>query len=102
MTTPPLDRHEIISVLRLHGGEFAAKFGVVGLGLFGSAARDELRADSDVDVLVEFAERSRYDTYFGLKDRLEALIGRPVDLVTTAGLKPRARTSVERDLVRVA
>ena len=38
----------------------------------------------------------------GLKDYLEALFGRTVDLVTERGLKPRARRHVERDLVRVA
>lgn len=81
--------------------EMARRFGVRQLSLFGSAARDELRADSDVDVLVEFEGPASFDAYFGLKDHLEALLLRPVDLVTTRGLKPRARESVERDLVRV-
>ncbi len=70
--------------------------------MFGSAARDELRADSDVDVLVDFANAPGYDVYFGLKDALEQLLGRPVDLVTASGLKPRARIAVENDLIRVA
>jgi hypothetical protein len=55
-----------------------------------------------VDVLVEFEVPATFDGYFGSKDYFEALLGRPVDLVTDRGLKPRARRHVERDLVRVA
>lgn len=98
---PPTRRSEILALLARQRAEMARRFGVRQLSLFGSAARDELRADSDVDVLVEFEGPARFDAYFGLKDHLEALLLRPVDLVTTRGLKPRARESVERDLVRV-
>ena len=77
-------------------------FGVARLALFGSAARDELRPESDIDVLVDFDGPATFERYFGLKDRLEQALGRPVDLVTSRGLKPRARAQVERDLVRVA
>ena len=70
--------------------------------LFGSAARDQLRPDSDIDVLVDFDGPATFDRYFGLKDRLEQAFGRPVDLVTSRGLKPRARAQVEREMVRVA
>ena len=72
------------------------------LALFGSAARDEMRPDSDVDVLVDFDGPATFDGYFELKDYLEGLLCRPVDLVTDKGLKPGARQYVERDLVRVA
>ncbi len=68
----------------------------------GSAARDEMGEGSDVDVLVEFEGLSTFRGYFDLKDYLEALLGRTVDLVTERGLKPRARRHVERDFVRVA
>jgi hypothetical protein len=53
-------------------------------------------------VLVEFEGAATYRGYFDLKDYLELLLGRSVDLVTEQGLKPRARRHVERDLVRVA
>lgn len=70
--------------------------------MFGSAARDELRADSDIDVLVDFNDPPTMTGFFGTQDALEALLGRPVDLITVAGLKPRARVQVERDLIDVA
>ena len=74
----------------------------VCLAVFGSAARDELREDSDIDVLVAFEGAPTFDGYFDLKAFLERLLGRPVDLVTESGLKPRARRHVEQDLIRVA
>lgn len=96
------DRAAVLSLLRAHRQRLAEGFGAHELGVFGSAARDEMRADSDVDVLVEFVEAPSYDAYFGLKDALEQLLGRRVDLVTTSGLKPRARIAVEKDLIGVA
>ena len=97
-----MNRKTILDVQNARKTEIAERFGVEQLALFGSAARDELREDSDVDVLVEFTGVSTYEGYFGLKDYLEALLGRTVDLVTESGLKPRARRHVERDLIRVA
>jgi predicted nucleotidyltransferase len=97
-----MDRTRLIALLRQHAPVLAQRFGAREVALFGSAARDELRSDSDVDILVGFDRPPTFDTYFGTKDYLESVLGRPVDLVTPAGLKPRARQHVERDLVRVA
>ncbi len=97
-----MNRKQILALLAERRQELAARFAVKRLGLFGSAARDELRDGSDIDLLVEFEGPATFDGYFGLKDHLEALLGRPVDLVTERGLKPRARRSVEKDLVGVA
>ena len=97
-----VNREQILKILAARQGEITARFGVKRLALFGSAARDELRADSDVDILVEFTGPATFGGYFELKDYLEQVLGRPVDLVTEKGLKPRARPYVERDLIRVA
>jgi len=96
------NRDQILKTLSDHRHEIVQRFGVKHLALFGSAARDELRDDSDVDVLVEYEVPVTYDGYFKLQDYLQALLGRPVDLVIERGLKPRARRHVEKDLVRVA
>lgn len=95
------NREQILKALSDHRHELAQRYGVKQLALFGSAARDELRDDSDVDVLVEFEGPATYDGYFKLQDHLQVLLGRTVDLVTERGLKPRARRHVEKDLVRV-
>jgi Predicted nucleotidyltransferases len=97
-----MDKSQILKALELHQEEILRRFQVRHLGLFGSAARDEMGEDSDVDVLVEFAGPATFDGYMDLKDYLEKLLKRRVDLVTETGLKPLARPSVERDLVRVA
>lgn len=55
-----------------------------------------------MDILVEFDRPPTFDRYVDLKDFLEQALGRPVDLVTIGGLKPRARALVERDLIRVS
>ncbi len=97
-----MTRAELIAQLKAMAPLLSQRFGARSVSLFGSAARDELRADSDVDILVEFEGAATFDAYFGLKDHLEAALGRTVDLVTAGGLKPRARQQVERDLIRVA
>jgi predicted nucleotidyltransferase len=97
-----MDRASILALLQEHRDEISTRFGAKHLALFGSAARDELRPESDVDVLVDFDGPATFDGYFDLKDYLEHLLCRPVDLVTSRGLKPRARQHVERDLVRVS
>lgn len=73
-----------------------ARCGVTELSVFGSAARGELRDDSDIDLLAEFDE-GRSVTLFTLIDlqtELAALLGRAVDLVPKRGLKPLVRERV--------
>ena len=79
------------------------QFEVIRLGLFGSAARGEFDPQSsDVDFLALFDRRDDadyLDRFFGMLWGLEALFGRPVDLMTEYSLKkPRLRSAVEKDL----
>ncbi|TAK20701.1 MAG: hypothetical protein EPO26_16885 [Chloroflexota bacterium] len=71
------------------------------LELFGSAAAGSDRpGESDLDFLVEFEPMpsgSYADAYFGLLESLEALLGRPVDLVVPSAIKnPYFRQAVEQ------
>jgi len=88
--------------LSQHRDEMQRRFALRHLSVFGSAARDELREGSDIDLLVEFEGPPTFDGYVGLKDYLEALLGVKVDLATEAMVKPRLRRSIEKDLLRVA
>ena len=97
-----MDRAAILKKLNQHSDEILDKCGAKHLSLFGSVARDELHDDNDIDVLVEFEGAVTYDGYFDLKEFLELMLCRRVDLVTDKGLKPRARRHVEKDLIRVA
>ena len=70
------------------------------LHLFGSAARDDFRAaDSDLDFLVEFEElppAAYSQAFFSLREGLEKMFGRPVDLLTAEALRnPYLRQRVE-------
>jgi predicted nucleotidyltransferase len=78
------------------------RFAVRSLFLFGSAARGQAGPASDVDVLVEFDGPPTFDRYMDLKFHLEDLLGRRVDVVTPAALKPHMRPVVQREAVRVA
>jgi predicted nucleotidyltransferase len=94
-------REQVIHTLRAHKSELAATYGVRGLALFGSLARDEGTERSDVDLLVEFDRAVGYFGLVALEEYLANLLHRPVDLGTLASLKPRIRRQVEQDLVDV-
>jgi uncharacterized protein len=92
------------SALKEHGTEIEAlcrRYGVRRLEVFGSAATSrEKSEESDLDFLVEFAPfppGGYADAYFGLFESLEALFGRPVDLVVASAIRnPFFRQSVEQ------
>jgi predicted nucleotidyltransferase len=97
-----MSKEQILSLLAGRREDILVKFGVNKLSIFGSAARDDMRSGSDVDILVEFQGPATFDKYMDLKAYLEALLGTAVDLVTEEALKPRMRPYIEKDLVRVA
>jgi len=97
---PCLERDEVVARVRSHRSELNA-LGVKSLNLFGSVARGEALAGSDLDVLVEFQSSPSFDQFMDLKFFLEDLLGRQVDLVTPSALKPRMRPVVERESFRV-
>lgn len=77
--------------------EFCQRWKITELSLFGSALRDDFRADSDVDILVAFApgvvwDLDHYDT---MREELVAIFGRPVDIVLKRALRnPFLRHSI--------
>ena len=99
--TVPMRRDEARRRLQAHWPELR-QFGVRSLSLFGSVARDEAGPASDVDILVEFDRTVGLFHLVALKDALERILGRPVDLGTPDSLKPRLRDRVLREAVRVA
>lgn len=97
----PVDISQLQNLLAKHRAELDA-FGVAELHVFGSVARGEARPDSDVDIMVRFAGPASIFTLVHLKDFLEELVGRRVDLVTEAGLRPWMRESVREEAIRAA
>ena len=91
-------RRETLALLRTHKAVLAERFGVAGLALFGSVARNQATKSSDVDILVSFNGPATAQRFFGAQFYLEDLLGCPVDLVTDKSLRPELRPYVEADV----
>lgn len=81
----------LIAQYRSEISELCRRYHVQRLELFGSAAGESFDSRrSDVDFLVEFeplAEGEHADAYFGLRESLELLLSRPIDLVMTKAIR---------------
>lgn len=87
-SAPVAEKAGLIHLLHEHENTIRS-FGVQRLGLFGSFQRDEPRADSDVDLFVEFAPGAiTFDHFMGLSFFCEDLLGRRVEIVTPQSLSP--------------
>jgi predicted nucleotidyltransferase len=95
-----LEREGILNLLRVHKTDLA-KMGVISIALFGSAARNEARPDSDVDLLIELSPPLSFDQYSQVNFYLEDLLGCPVDLAFPNTLKSRIRPSVLAEAIYV-
>lgn len=73
------------------------------LDLVGSATRDDFADESDIDVLVTFeGDENLFDRYFSLKERLEAVFKRKVDVIEERAIRnPFFRKAIDRDRVKV-
>ena len=76
----------VVPALRRHG--------VVRAGIFGSTARGDAHAESDLDLLVEFEQGRTLFDLVDLRDELSRVIGRTADLVTYRSLHPVMRERV--------
>jgi predicted nucleotidyltransferase len=97
-----MDKDSILAQLRAHEAELKAA-GIASLSIFGSVARGDATDRSDVDVVVRLSpERSECGfAYFGqldaLTQRLQEILGCPVDIVSEPVRKERLRRAIERD-----
>ncbi|QSF48489.1 nucleotidyltransferase family protein [Thermosynechococcus sp. GLH187] len=80
--------------------ESLKKFAVKTLQLFGSVARDEAHAESDVDLLVEFERPVGLFTFIELKEYLEEILNCSVDLGTPQSLRSTLREEVLKEAIR--
>jgi len=95
-----MQRDEAIRALRANADQLA-DYGVARLAVFGSVARNEAMAGSDVDVLVEFRPEARIGLFefARLRRYLMEILGCEVDLVTPEALRPSMRESILREAV---
>jgi predicted nucleotidyltransferase len=88
MASEPLTRDVVIARLTQAESDIRA-LGVARLAVFGSVARNEAHADSDVDLLVQFAPGQKsFSRFMALSELLESVLERKVELVTTEALSP--------------
>jgi predicted nucleotidyltransferase len=88
--------------LRDHQRDLEAE-GVRSLAVFGSTARGEAEAGSDIDLLVDFDPRAGVGLIrlLGLQDRLSRLLGQPVDLISRDSLGRPIRDRVNAEAQQV-
>jgi hypothetical protein len=95
-----MTKGSVIETLRRHEPELRAA-GIVYLRLFGSVARGEESAESDVDLMADL-DRSRRLTLYdmaGLENRLSDLLGTKVDLSPAGSMKEQVRARASREAV---
>ncbi len=97
--TPALD--QIRAALRRELPDLKVRYGVDGLGIFGSWIRREERPDSDLDLLVSFRKPPGLLAFGELEDYLSKLVGVRVDLVSKKALRRRIGERILSEVVEV-
>jgi predicted nucleotidyltransferase len=96
-----MSREEILAILRTFKQECAEKYGITTLGLFGSAARDENRTDSDVDVVIKTKTPDPYNLVH-VKEEREKQLHLKIDLVRLRErMNPFLKNRIEKEAVYV-
>ena len=80
--------------------ELSERFHVSSIGIFGSVARNEMRSDSDVDIIVDFDQPIGIG-FIDLANFLEKQVNRSVDLVSKNGIKQPYFTAIEKEIIYV-
>ena len=92
---------EIRKVLASHRQVLKDKYKVKNIGIFGSYVRDEHRAKSDLDVLVEYDNPVSLLQIVALENHVTALLGVKVDLVPRRNIRKELKESILKEMVLV-
>jgi predicted nucleotidyltransferase len=91
-------KQEVLEKLLECKPDLQVNFGVEKIGLFGSYSREEQTEDSDVDILVTFSNPIGWE-FIDLKDQLESVLQKKVDLVTMSAIKPQLKEKILREVI---
>ncbi len=95
-----MTKTQVLSILQSHKADFAIRFGVERIGVFGSVARDEATENSDVDIIAQMPPS--FGALIELQDELEKEFGAKVDLMTLHNnMRPRFRERILREAIFV-
>ncbi|WP_298300768.1 nucleotidyltransferase family protein [Hydrotalea sp.] len=95
-------KDNILSILKKHKPELS-KFGVSGIGLFGSYLHDKQTSKSDIDLLIDFdPEKENFDNYMAVYDIFENLFkNEKVEIVTKNGLSKHIGPKILNNIIYV-
>ncbi len=97
-----MKRESVIEILRTHKPMLYQKYGVIKIGIFGSYARNQQRADSDIDIAIEIIkEKKNLHNFLSIKRELERILGKKVDLGIESTLKPIIKEYVSKEIIYV-
>lgn len=97
-----MSKDDILNCLGKLKRELEQQFGVVSIGLFGSAVREEVREDSDIDIAIEMApEKKSLRNFLAVKRLLENELGKRVDLGIEGTLKPLVKKEIQKEIIHV-
>ena len=97
-----MKRNDVLEILAAHRKELRERFAVKSLALFGSVARDEASAKSDVDLLVEFDRPVGLFHLIGAEQQLAEWLGVPkVDLVLRRAVIEELKENIFREAINV-
>jgi predicted nucleotidyltransferase len=96
-----MGREQVMEALRAHEAELH-RFGVASLYLFGSVAREQARADSDIDLFFD-TDNPRFSLIelVDVQERVSRILGAKSDVMTRASLHPMLRPAIEAEALRV-
>ena len=77
--------------------------GATGLFVYGSVARDEARASSDIDLFIDYDRASRFNAFdlIGIQHLLQEHLPFAIDITTRDGLHPSLRSHIEASAMRI-
>jgi predicted nucleotidyltransferase len=97
--TPLKTLIDIQNILNELKSELTEKYYVNQLGIFGSYARGDYNSASDIDILVEYAQKPSLFGLIELQDYLSDRLQMKVDLVTKDGLKPQIKEKILAEVI---
>ena len=100
--SPACNRDEVVATLREVEPELRA-LGATAVFLYGSAARDEMNDESDVDVFIDYDPDGPFSfvEFLDIRTLLSERLQRRLDLATRRGLNPRMKQRIEKTSLQV-
>ena len=96
------NKNDVLSYLKDNKADFYDQYGICSVGLFGSFARKEQTAESDIDIAIEMiTERKNLHNFFAFKRHLEQEFNRKVDVGIESSLKPAVKETIVKDIIYV-